>query len=43
MSRTLVKHTGLDIDGREYALSFYEHETATVYSRLLAGRKPVAA
>ena len=28
MSRKLVKATGLDIDGREYALTFYEQETA---------------
>jgi hypothetical protein len=81
MSRKLVKTTELDIDGRDYALTFYEQETArgskrfscevaldagdriildddsmaglewklsrlgpaTVYSRVLAARKPVAA
>jgi hypothetical protein len=81
MSRKLVKATGLDIDGREYALTFYEQETArggrrfscevalaagdrvildddsmpglewkisrlapaTIYSRALAAKKPVAA
>ena len=81
MFRKLIKSTGLDIDGREYALTFYQYETArgsrryscevaldasdrvildddsieglewkvsrlapaTIYSRLLAAKKPVAA